>query len=60
MEHALPALTDKHRGVEHRMGLSIERIRAFAISVAPIVAWLKRMTQGEQLRGDTPCGALQQ
>lgn len=31
------------------MGLSLERTRLFFVSLAPIIAWLKRMTQGEQL-----------
>ena len=31
------------------MELTIDRVRVFFISLAPAVAWLKRMTQGEQL-----------
>lgn len=42
------------------MELNLERARALFVSLAPVIAWLKRMTQGEQLKGNTPCGASQQ
>lgn len=31
------------------MELAIERMKVFVVSLAPVIAWLKRMTQGEQL-----------